>query len=105
MEEALMTVEEVACMLCVSKWTVYTWINKKKIPVLRISRRFVRFRRGDIEAWLESKKQDAPVSSAADKNKTRKGGDYRNQKADLNSICVNDMVMRVKKESTIKNSP
>ncbi|MBZ0154890.1 MAG: helix-turn-helix domain-containing protein [Alphaproteobacteria bacterium] len=99
MAESLMTVEEVAHMLCVSKWTVYTWITKKKIPVLRISRRFVRFRREDIEAWLQSKKQDARASKAADKNKAKRGGDYyRNKKANLNSLCISDIVIRAKKE-------
>ncbi len=50
-----MTVEEAADMLMVSVKTAYGWVCAKRIPHLKPSRSILRFRRSDIEAWLDNK--------------------------------------------------
>jgi excisionase family DNA binding protein len=51
--EELMTVTEAAEFLGVSPGTLYHWVSELKIPVIRFSKRCIRFRRSDIESWLE----------------------------------------------------
>ncbi len=62
----IMTLEEVARHLRVSERTVYDWANKGEIPGGRIGASW-RFRRTDIERWLDAKLSAArkPVSSRA----------------------------------------
>ena len=49
----LLDVNDVADMLNVSVKTVYGWVYDKRIPHLKPSRSIWRFRRSDIEAWLD----------------------------------------------------
>ena len=51
-EKLLLNVEEAAALIGVSTGTVYHWIGEKRIPVVRLSRRCVRFRRADLEEWI-----------------------------------------------------
>lgn len=53
-EESLMTIEEVARYLKVSKPTIYNWIRNKKAPVKVICGSY-RFRKSDIDRYLEGK--------------------------------------------------
>lgn len=99
MDDSLMTIEDLARMLGVTRWTISAWIRLKKLPVLRISRRLVRFRREDIEKWLESKKEDIPASTKKPKNKIDRGIQYRNKESDLDRLYVSDIVARAKKET------
>lgn len=48
----LLNVEEVSQLTGLAKGTIYHWISQKRIPVVRLSPRCVRFRRCDLEAWL-----------------------------------------------------
>ncbi len=55
--EKLLTLKDVCRILVVEPGTVYGWIHRKKIPVLRLSNRMVRFKMADIEKWLADKSQ------------------------------------------------
>jgi len=52
-EKILLTVAEVANLTGFAEGTLRHFVSQKRIPVVRISDRCVRFRRSDIEAWLE----------------------------------------------------
>jgi excisionase family DNA binding protein len=52
--EALLTVRDVAELLGLSVGSVYHLISQKRIPVVKLSSRCVRFRRSDIDAWIAS---------------------------------------------------
>ena len=49
----LMTLEEVANYLSLSKDTIYRMANTGKIPASKAGSQW-RFRRGDVERWLDS---------------------------------------------------
>jgi excisionase family DNA binding protein len=49
----LFTLPEVAKMLGVGLGTVRDWVWKRKIPVIRIGRRFVRVAESDLTALIE----------------------------------------------------
>jgi PTS system nitrogen regulatory IIA component len=53
-QEQLMNIKEVARYLRVKDSTVYTWAQEGRLPALRLGRLW-RFRRADLDAWLESK--------------------------------------------------
>jgi excisionase family DNA binding protein len=48
----LLTVREVAALSGFSEGTLRHWISQRRIPVIRISARCVRFRLSDIEQWI-----------------------------------------------------
>ncbi len=56
LEEPLLTANEVASYLNVSKITIYEWAQKGKIPAFRLGHHW-RFRRQEIESWLDSNRQ------------------------------------------------
>ena len=49
---ALLTVHEVADLLGLSVGTVYHFVSEKRIPVLKLSARCIRFDSTAIAAWL-----------------------------------------------------
>lgn len=53
--DALMTIEEVASYLRLSKDTVYRMAQAGKIPASKVGQQW-RFRREDVDAWLEQNK-------------------------------------------------
>jgi len=53
----LITVPEVAAILCVSKQVIYRMVKNKKIPHFRFNNQ-VRFSKSEIKQYLESHKQD-----------------------------------------------
>ena len=55
MEESFLTTEEVLDYLQVNLRTVYRLIKAGKIPAVRVGRQW-RFRKRDIDAWLESQR-------------------------------------------------
>jgi excisionase family DNA binding protein len=67
MEEAFLTTEEVLEYLQVNLRTVYRLIKAGKIPAVRVGRQW-RFRKRDIDAWLESQRprnvRPAPAAPA-----------------------------------------
>lgn len=50
--ETFLTTEEVLSYLNVTPRTIYRLIRSGELPALRIGRQW-RFRRGDLDAWLE----------------------------------------------------
>jgi excisionase family DNA binding protein len=52
----LMTIEEVAAYLKVTRRTIYEWLKHNKIPAIKLVGQW-RFRREKIDAWLENKFQ------------------------------------------------
>ena len=58
--EKLITVNEVAEMLSVSKYAVYNMVYKDKIPYVKVGStgRIVRFDRQKINAWLNKNSCD-----------------------------------------------
>jgi excisionase family DNA binding protein len=53
--EALLTIREVSELTNLSIGTLYHWISEGRIPVVRFSKRCVRFRKNDIEEWIAAK--------------------------------------------------
>jgi excisionase family DNA binding protein len=53
--DALLTIQDVANLTGLSVGTLYHWISEGRIPVVRFSKRCVRFRKSDIEEWIAAK--------------------------------------------------
>lgn len=64
MDESFLTTEEVLDYLQVNLRTVYRLIKAGKIPAVRVGRQW-RFRKRDIDAWLESQRPRTSRSAAA----------------------------------------
>ena len=78
----LLTINQVAELLQVSRPTVYEYMDDKKhpLPVIYLGDRTPRFRKSDIEAWLQAKRQsNIPAQSsdsvAAGGEDSEKGGE------------------------------
>src|SRR5688572_5888694 len=66
MIKMLMSVDEVADRLQVSRSTIYGWIATKKIPFLRVGGRIVRFDPDVLASWLdEAKVRDSGTAEGA----------------------------------------
>jgi excisionase family DNA binding protein len=80
MDEAFLTTEEVLEYLQINLRTVYRLIKAGKIPAVRVGRQW-RFRRRDIDAWLERQRGTqtafAPPGSAETASAERQGGRRR----------------------------
>lgn len=48
----LLTVHDVAKLTGLSSGTLYHFISQRRIPFVRISARCVRFRKSDLEGWI-----------------------------------------------------
>ena len=74
-DEIFLTTEEVLEYLQVNLRTVYRLIKAGKIPAVRVGRQW-RFRKRDIDAWLDTQRprsDRAPSAAAADKPQLRDG--------------------------------
>jgi excisionase family DNA binding protein len=58
-DEVFLTTEEVLEYLQVNLRTIYRLIKAKKIPAVRVGRQW-RFRKRDIDAWLDSQRSESP---------------------------------------------
>ena len=65
-DETFLTTEEVLEYLQVNLRTVYRLIKAGKIPAVRVGRQW-RFRKSDIDAWLDSQHSRPPASPAKDR--------------------------------------
>jgi len=78
MDETFLTTEEVLAYLQVNLRTVYRLIKAGKIPAVRVGRQW-RFRKGDIDAWLDSQRprggRPAAAASAPSTPPARTGAD------------------------------
>ena len=52
---ALLSYAEVSTLLGVKVGTLYAWTSRKVIPFVRLSPRVVRFKREEIEAWMQQR--------------------------------------------------
>ena len=50
---------ETAALLGVPVGTVYAWVSRHRIPHVRLGPRLVRFRRSEIEQWIEVRRVPA----------------------------------------------
>ena len=50
-----LTYAQLAKLTQIKLGTLYTLVSQYRIPHVRIARRIVRFRRDEIEAWLEQR--------------------------------------------------
>ena len=53
----MLSIEETADFLGISKNTLYEWIVQKRIPHLKVGR-LVKFRREELDEWLKKRKQE-----------------------------------------------
>lgn len=62
--EELITTDDLAEMLGVSKRVAQEWAQKGKVPAIKLGERLWRFRRSDIEAWLagHANEVDSPAT-------------------------------------------
>jgi excisionase family DNA binding protein len=51
--DRLLTIEEVAELTGLAVGTLYHHVSERKIPVIRFSRRCLRFRLSDLREWFE----------------------------------------------------
>jgi len=68
--EKFLTVLDVASLLCVRPSTVYQWVSSGEITHYRLGR-IVRFKRKDLEAWVEGFRKDRVDENKKDKEMAR----------------------------------
>jgi excisionase family DNA binding protein len=56
--DEILTLPEVAKLLKVAEKTVYTMAQRAEIPAFKVRGQW-RFKRADIDAWIEQQKSDA----------------------------------------------
>ncbi|MCM8797618.1 MAG: helix-turn-helix domain-containing protein [Candidatus Omnitrophica bacterium] len=54
----LMTIDEVADYLKVTRRTIYDWLKRKKIPAIKLVGQW-RFRKDKIDAWIDKAADNA----------------------------------------------
>ena len=59
MEKLLLSIREVSEITGISVGTLYHWASEKRIAVVRLSRRCLKFRRSDIEKMISEKVEEA----------------------------------------------
>lgn len=64
LDETFLTTDEVLAYLQVNLRTVYRLIKAGKLPAVRVGRQW-RFRKGDLDAWLESQRAQTGRSAQA----------------------------------------
>jgi excisionase family DNA binding protein len=62
MPDEILTLPEVAQLLKVAEKTVYTMAQKSQLPAFKVRGQW-RFKREDIDAWIEQQKQAHAVDS------------------------------------------
>ena len=67
--EKLLTVQDISSLLGVKKSYVYHLTNKKRIPHIKINGHHLRFRRSDIDEWLQS--QEVQIDSKEKRRQER----------------------------------
>jgi len=55
-QKEILNTEEAASFLGIKKTTLYDWVNQKKIPHMKVGR-LLKFRKSDLEKWLEKRLQ------------------------------------------------
>jgi excisionase family DNA binding protein len=63
--DPLLNAKQVAEFLGMATGSVYHLVSQRRIPVVRISARCVRFRRADIEAWVAAKVENPNLQDSS----------------------------------------
>ncbi len=63
MSDRLMTVEQMAEYLQVDQYTIYAWTRKGEMPAFKVGR-FWRFRKDEIDKWLEDQRNKSKSSKS-----------------------------------------
>jgi excisionase family DNA binding protein len=92
----LIKIEEVAKMIGFSKQGVYALVHKKKIPVVKISRRAIRFDVAAIEDWIKAKTIVPMLEASSTDPPRRRGG--RMGLSKINDISIDKIIEDAKKE-------
>jgi excisionase family DNA binding protein len=56
--DRLLTIQEVAALTGLSVGTLYHFVSQKRIPVVRLSKRCIRFRYSDLLDWIQTLTQE-----------------------------------------------
>jgi excisionase family DNA binding protein len=56
-ERLLLNIKEVAALTGLAVGSIYHLVSQKRIPVVRLSARCIRFRRSDLEKWIDGLSQ------------------------------------------------
>jgi excisionase family DNA binding protein len=54
MSDRLLSIRDVAAMTRLTVGTLYHLVSQNRIPVVRISRRCLRFRESDLQRWFDA---------------------------------------------------
>lgn len=55
MQKTILSYAEAAELLGIVRNTLYSMVRRKRIPHVRLGSRLVRFRRAELEAWMEAR--------------------------------------------------
>jgi excisionase family DNA binding protein len=55
--DRLMKITEAAQFLAVEPTSLYHMVSQGRVPCIRLSKRCLRFRRSDLEAWIATKRE------------------------------------------------
>ena len=55
METELLNINQAAELLGISPGTLYHWVSERRVPHIKLGLRCLRFRRGDLAAWIATK--------------------------------------------------
>ncbi len=70
----LMTIEDVARWLGISKQTVYQWVCQRRIPYFKVGK-LVRFNQIELERWIQSQKHPKETKVGPTHTKAKRKGD------------------------------
>jgi excisionase family DNA binding protein len=54
LEDRLLTIQDVADFTGLAVGTLYHLVSQRRIPVVRLSKRCIRFRKSDLSVWIET---------------------------------------------------
>jgi|WetSurMetagenome_2_1015567.scaffolds.fasta_scaffold00088_39 excisionase family DNA binding protein len=93
--ERLLSVDETLGILGIKKATLYSWVCRRQIPVVKLSARLLKFRESDLEAFINARAvnyQQKPVkASRTIKAPNRPGKDIHEMVASIRQEVLNDL--------------
>ncbi len=96
--DRLLDISDVCTITGLKKTTIYMWIHKRQIPVVKLSRRAVRFRESDLVAFIDAKFQN-PVSLRKDEGQSKQGHPNKKRRLSRNTIQVDEIMEIAKREA------
>ena len=91
--ERLLTIDDVAEMLQVKKSTVYSLVQRRFIPFIKLSRKLLRFRESEIREWIETGKV-SPVTVSQKPEKAR-----LKKKAQIQDDYLDRIIQKAKEDA------